>query len=447
MTSDPRDTDHGIAQSLRAAEERPAFVPEHIELCIARATGEEGGQAFRVVHESAARAAASALASAARLSGPLSGIPISIKDNIDEAGHVTVACSKTRLLHPVAGLDAPVVARLREAGAVVIGRTTMSEFAYSGVGTNPHFGTPLNPYDRASRRIPGGSSSGAVVSVSEGACLAAIGTDTGGSMRIPAALCGKVGFKPTAATIPLEGVLPLSQSLDSVGVIASTVDCVRRVFRAVGKAAPGGPSGSVRLIVPTNHVLESADPHVASAFERSLSRLAAAGVGIVEKQIAAFDIHRAILAAGGLVAPEAFRNLREPLSTERGLMDPRVVRRALAGATVSQDAFLRLLQMRSAFQEAMHAMFDSATDAIAMPTVPIVAPRLSEIAEDESHERINRLLLRNPSSVNMLNGCAITLPCAFDGETPAGLMLAMPGGRDEMLLAIAEQLQPLLKPL
>ncbi len=200
-------------------------------LALARATDVQGqgGRVFVRLYEASALAQARAVDDNWRRSGarssPLMGLPVSIKDLFDVAGEVTLAGSRVRADQPPAAQDAAVVQRLRAAGAVIVGRTHMTELAFSGLGLNPHDPVPLNPYDRAQGRIPGGSSSGAAVSVSDGMALAAVATDTGGSARIPAAFCGLTGFKPTAARIPLQGAFALSPTLDSVGSIGATVQC------------------------------------------------------------------------------------------------------------------------------------------------------------------------------------------------------------------------------
>ena len=218
------------------------------------------------------------------MASPLAGIPVSIKNLCDVAGETTLAGSKALDDAPPAEEDAPVVARLRAAGAVIVGSTNMSEFAFSGVGFNPHYGTPGNPADR--KRVPGGSSSGAAVSVADRMAVAALGTDTGGSVRIPAAVCGIVGFKPTARRVPIDGVVPLSTSLDSIGPLANSVECcaiVDAVFAAEPIAVPEPvPLAGLRFAVPRHFVMDDLDPVVAKAFERALKALAAKGVKVEE---------------------------------------------------------------------------------------------------------------------------------------------------------------------
>src|SRR6266446_173988 len=238
----------------------------------------EGVRAFLKVYEREARAAADAqdrLRAAGYVATPLAGLPVSIKDLFDVAGEVTLAGSTALDDAPPATADAPIVARLKAAGAVIIGRTNMTEFAFSGVGINPHYGTPGNPYDRS--LIPGGSSAGAPVSVADGMAAVAIGTDTGGSVRIPAALCGLVGFKPTQYRVPREGATPLSTTLDSIGPIGVSVACCALTNAVMAGEPPEAPApigiDGLRLGIPQTVMLDDLEEAVAGAFERAVSSL------------------------------------------------------------------------------------------------------------------------------------------------------------------------------
>ena len=305
----------------------------------------EGGRTFLLVHEREALAAADRV-DAQRRSGaklpPLAGIPISIKDLFDESGVVTLGGSKTLAGAAAAKRDSTVVVRLKNAGAVIVGRTNLTEFAYSGIGVNPHYGTPRNAYDRATGRIPGGSSSGAVISVTDGMAAAAIGTDTGGSIRIPAALNGVVGFKPTARRVPLDGVLPLAKSLDCAGPIAKTVaDCavLDQVLAAEtgGVPAPAGPR-SLRLAVPRTVVQDDLAPEVARAFSAALRRIAAAGATIVELPMLELAQAAEVSARGAFAAYEAFSFHRQWLKDRGDQYDPRVRERFRPGRGVDGGA-------------------------------------------------------------------------------------------------------------
>ena len=217
---------------------------------------------------------------------PFAGIPVSIKDLFDVAGDTTLAGSTVLKAAPAAERDARAVARLRAAGFVVIGRTNMTEFAFSGLGLNPSYGTPLNPWDRATGRIPGGSSSGAAVSISDAMAYGALGTDTGGSCRIPAAMCGVVGFKPTASRVPLAGAYPLSASLDSVGPLANSVACCATLDAVLSGQAfepvPELTAGDLNVAVLTNYVTDGLDRPVADSFERAVRALSKAGVKLTD---------------------------------------------------------------------------------------------------------------------------------------------------------------------
>ena len=271
----------------------------------------EGKRAFVKVWRAQALAAAEAsdsLRKAGIVASSLAGLPVSIKNLCDVAGETTLAGSKALDDAPPAKQDAPVVARLRAAGAVIMGSTNMSEFAFSGVGFNPHYGTPGNPADR--KRVPGGSSSGAAVSVGDRMAVAALGTDTGGSVRIPAAVCGIVGFKPTARRVPIDGVVPLSTSLESIGPLATSVEwcaIVDAVFGAEPIAVPAPmPMAGLRLAVPRHYVLDELDGVVAKAFERALKALSAKGARIEHIDLPQLDELPAINAKGGFAASESY---------------------------------------------------------------------------------------------------------------------------------------------
>ncbi len=391
---------------------------------------------------------AAAHADVLRLSGqtlsPLAGLPVSIKDLLDVAGETTLAGSVVLRGRPAAAADAPVVARLRAAGAAIIGKTNMTEFAFSGVGINPHYGTPGNPTDPA--RIPGGSSSGAAVSVAAGICVAAIGSDTGGSIRIPAALCGLVGFKPTMRRVPTAGIVPLSPTLDTLGPIARSVaDCllVDGLIADTPLAPPQLPLAGLRFAVPDDYVNDGIDATVERAFTATLSKLSAAGATIVELPMAMLAEAREI----NLFSPiEAYAWHRDLLATAAASYDQRVVQRILAGAGYS-DADLPALH---AARRAWIARVEQAIagfDAMLMPTVPIVAPRTEALlASDEAFFDANRLLLRNPSLINLLDGCALSLPCHRAGDLPVGLMVAAPAMADARLMAIGLAIERVVGP-
>lgn len=372
--------------------------------------------------------------------GALSGIPISIKDLFDVRGEVTTAGSTVLARAKPAAQDAIAIARLKQAGAIVVGRTNMTEFAFSGVGLNPHYGTPPNPYERSKRLLPGGSSSGAAVSVSDGMAVAALGTDTGGSIRIPAALCGLTGFKPTQSRIPMDGMFPLSPTLDSVGVIAPTVRCCH----AVDAVLSNNPASTLQpvalrnavLAVPQNYFLDEMDVQVAQAFERTLSQLSRAGARIIEIDLPEISAIKMVNANGGFAAAEAYK-IHSDLNLNMERYDPLVRERILRGKNISTDVYAEMVKQRHTIIKSYAQMKDD-FDAMLSPTVPIVAPPVSSLeASVEEYRRINLLLLRNPSIANFLDLCAISLPCHRQKEAPVGLMVTGWHGADDHLLSLA----------
>ena len=417
-----------------------------VEDCLDRTAAKEGEGArvyLRVMAQEALAAAArvDAERAAGRAASPWAGIPVSVKDLFDIQGQVTTAGSRVLADAPPAGSDAAAVARLKAAGFIILGRTNMTEFAFSGVGLNPHHGTPLNPWDRLSRRIPGGSSSGAAVSVTDGMAFAALGTDTGGSCRIPAALCGITGFKPTQRRVPREGAYPLSETLDTVGPLAPSVACVAVLdavlAREVDAALLELPLSGLRLgVVRSPYVLDGMDAPVAAAFERTLLLLSRAGGHMVDVDLAALSKLPQLNAKGGFAAAESWAHHKD-LATERGEgYDPRVLTRILRGWEQDAADYINLHKQRAAFIREITPEMMS-VDALLMPTVPLVAPRLDELADDNDYSRINLLMLRNPAIVNFIDGCAVSIPIHEPGAAPVGLTLFTCALGDRRLLAIA----------
>jgi len=403
----------------------------------------EGKRVFLLVHEHEALAAADQ-ADAQRRAGAqlpaLAGIPVSIKDLFDEAGFVTLGGSTVLAGTPPAARDSTVVERVNKAGAIIIGRTNLTEFAYSGLGINPHYGTPKNTFDRATGRIPGGSTSGGAISVTDGMAAGAIGTDTGGSVRIPAALNGLVGFKPTARRVPLDGALPLSFSIDSAGPIARTVaDCalLDQVLAAEtgGIAAPAELRG-LRFAVPKTVFQDDLSRAVAGAFAKALARLSTAGATIVELPMAEFAQAATVSSRGSLVSAEAFAWHRRWIKDGAGQYDPRVITRIRPGETMSAADYIDLLQLRQRFIRTIDAVAGD-YDAMLMPTTPDTAPTIAETSkDDESYFRFNGRMLRNTSIVNAFDGCALSIPCQDPGSAPVGLMIAGTQNSDHRILAI-----------
>jgi aspartyl-tRNA(Asn)/glutamyl-tRNA(Gln) amidotransferase subunit A len=409
----------------------------------------EGKRAFVTVYADAARAAAEAqdrLRAVGYVASPLAGIPVSIKDLFDVAGERTLAGSKALDDAPPAKADAPVVARLKAAGAVIVGRTNMTEFAFSGVGINPHYGTPGNPHDRS--LIPGGSSAGAPISVADGMAAVAIGTDTGGSVRIPAALCGLIGFKPTQYRLPRDGAVPLSTTLDSIGPIGVSVACCA-LTDAVMAGEPAevpaaiAPDG-LRLGIPQTVMLDDLETPVAAAFERALAALARAGARIVELPLEMLGDNARINIKGGLPVAEAFA-WHEKLIERRGQdYDPRIRTRIARGREMTAAEYIRMVNERADFIRRFDAE-TQAFDALIMPTVPLTAPPMAAFARDEDYFRLNTRLLRNTAIINFLDRCALTVPIETPGTAPVGLMVVGRHGEDRRLLAIGGGIETLLE--
>jgi aspartyl-tRNA(Asn)/glutamyl-tRNA(Gln) amidotransferase subunit A len=406
----------------------------------------QGSTVFLEV-DATARAAADAhdrLRAAGTVLSPLAGIPVSIKDLFDVEGQVTRAGSRALTGAPPANADAPVVARLRRAGAVIVGRTNMTEFAFSGLGLNPHYGTPFSPYGRETagdERIAGGSSSGAAASVADGMAALALGSDTGGSIRIPAAFTGLTGFKPTASRIPRQGAVPLSTTLDSFGPIGVSVACCALVDRILAGLEPHVPAArrieGLRLGVLTHYVTDDTEAPVAAAVDTALKHLEAAGALLTDVRFAPLE-RLAQINRISLPATEAYAWHRPLLAEHQDEYDPRVLTRILKGANASASDYIDLIAERTALIEAAHATLWQHFDVIVAPTVPIVPPRVADCDRDDAeYTRINALVLRNPSIFNLLDACAISLPCHARGEAPVGLMLAAAPHRDEALLGAA----------
>lgn len=395
-------------------------------------------------HAAAAHADAMQAAGVTALS-PLAGLPVSIKDLVDVAGETTLAGSTVLKDAAPALSDAPVVRRLRASGAAILGKTNMTEFAFSGVGLNPHYGTPVNPADLKVARIPGGSSSGAAVSVAAGMCVAGLGSDTGGSIRIPAALCGLVGFKPTARRVPTAGAVPLSTTLDTLCAMTRSVDdCILldSIIADTPLAIPNLQLEGLRLALPGTMMLDALDANVAASFSAALSRLSAAGAKIIDVPLTQFDELAHLNKFSGA---EAYAWHRGLLSTREADYDARVAKRIKLGAALSAADYIDLHIRRRNWIARMEEQLAS-FDALIMPTVPIVAPPIAELeASEEAFFQANALLLRNPSAINVLDGCAVSLPCHAEDTLPVGLMVAGAAMSDGKILAIARVIEAALR--
>lgn len=444
-----------IAALARDLAEGRASARGLVEDCLERIADPagEGSRAFIKVDADGARAAADAmdlLRNTGAALSPYAGIPIGIKDLADIQGQQTRAGSKALDDRPPATSDAPTVARLRQAGMVLIGRTNMTEFAYSGLGINPHYGTPTSPWHRAERRVPGGSSSGSAVAVADGMVHGALGTDTGGSCRIPAAFCNITGWKPTARRVPNNKVVPLSTSLDSIGPLARTVECCAIMDAIMAGETPAPlPTlalDSLRLLVPETIVLSELDAHVARAFEATLARLSEAGARIVGMPLPVLESIAEINRKGGLSAAESHAWHRELISRRGNVYDPRVLSRIMRGAEQNAADYVDLVTKRTAAVAAFDAIA-AEFDAVILPTAPIVPPRIDEVAAEDAYTRINLLILRNTMMFNVLDCCAISLPMGRPGDAPTGLMVVGRGGSDRRTLAISKAIESTLHPM
>jgi aspartyl-tRNA(Asn)/glutamyl-tRNA(Gln) amidotransferase subunit A len=407
----------------------------------------EGARTCLTVYTQIARDAADAADARARAGislGPLDGAIVSIKDLFDVAGEPTRAGSTILLDAPPAADDAPVVHRLRAAGAVIIAKTNMVEFAYSGIGANPHYGTPGNPADRA--RVPGGSTSGGAVAVADGMCEIAIGSDTGGSTRVPAALCGLVGYKPTKLRVPTKGAFPLSYTLDSIGPIAKSIaDCAAADAILAGDdpwTLEPTPLARLRLGIPQGLPLENLDETVTARFSDAIKELDRSGVRLSEETISLLDDMVRTHSKATFSAAESYAVHRERLATRAADFDPFVRARIEAGSAVSAADYMAMVNSRAALVRAMNAhLLD--LDGLVLPTAPIVAPTTAEVSSSEGFMAKNGLVLRNTALVNFFDLCAISLPLPRAGGLPVGLMLVACNGQDRRLFRMAAAVERL----
>jgi aspartyl-tRNA(Asn)/glutamyl-tRNA(Gln) amidotransferase subunit A len=423
---------------------------DRLELALLR-IAEPDGQGVKAcvtVYHDAARAAADAADARARVGvslGPLDGAIVSIKDLFDVAGEPTRAGSKILAdeAKPAAS-DAAIVRRLRAGGAIIVAKTNMTEFAFTGIGANPHYGTPGNPRDRT--RVPGGSSAGAPVAVADGMCEISIGTDTGGSVRIPASLCGLVGFKPSRQRIPTDGAFPLSYSLDSVGPIARSVaDCAKADAVMAGEkfsppelaALPG-----LRFGIAEGLPLDRLDDGVTAGFNAAIKRLDGAGVRVSREALSLFDGMSAVNAKGGISPPEACAIHRDRLQRRAKDVDPNVLVRIERGCAVSAADYVDMVRERDRLVRAMDVRLVG-RDVLLMPTTSIVAPTIAEVADEKVFAARNAALLRNTAIINFFDLCAVTLPLPVAPALPVGLMLIARNGDDHRLLSIAAAVEKL----
>ena len=430
--------------------ELPITARDRLERALVRIADSagEGRRTYLTLYPKAAREAADAADRRAHDSaglGPFDGAIVSIKDLFDVAGEPTRAGSTVLAKASPAATDAPIVQRLRNAGAVIIGKTNMSEFAFTGVGANPHYGTPGNPADRA--RVPGGSSSGAAVAVADDMCEISIGTDTGGSTRIPAALCGVVGYKPTKRRIPTEGAFPLSPTFDSIGPIARSVaDCAMTDAVLAGEppwTIDPVSIGGLRLGIPQAMPLEELDATIAAQFEFAVARLSGAGALVSDAHFPIFEDMARVNSVATIPTAEAFRIHRERMAARGAEYDPFIRSRIEMGSAVSDQDYANMLSERNALVSAMDSRLRE-YDALVLPTTPIVAPTMAEVSSHDAFKRANRLLLRNTAIANFFDLCAISLPIP-GGALPVGLMLFARHGQDKTLFEISASVEQMLQ--
>ncbi len=442
----PNPTLAALADDLEAGR---TTARKLVEECIARIADPagEGQRTFIHVDRDAALEAADAmdrLRKAHAAPSRFAGIPVSIKDLFDIAGQVSRAGSRALEDSAPAAADAPVVARLRRAGFVVIGRTNMTEFAYSGIGINPHYGTPKGAWQRNVGHVPGGSSSGAAVSIADRMAYGALGTDTGGSCRIPAAYNGIVGYKPTQSRIPLDGGVPLSFSLDSYGPLANSVQCCATLDAVLADQAlptiQPRPIKGARLAVPMTVAMDDLDEAVAKTFARALERLSRAGALIEHIEVPEFLDVGVMNAKGGFASSESYAWHRYLLTSKGDVYDPRVALRIQRGEGMSAADYIDLLNARRSLI-ARVAVRLAPYDALVLPTTANTPPKIADLADDKAFTVANLRSLRNCTLINMMDGCAISLPAQRDGEVPVGLMLAATGGSDRRIFELAAAME------
>lgn len=410
---------------------------------LARGEGQGAAVFTRTYHDGAMREARASDLRHARdaPASEVDGLILSIKDLFDIAGEPTAAGARALWNEPSASRDAAIVRRLRAAGGIILGKANMTQFALSCLGLNPDFGTPLCPWDRANERIAGGSSSGSAASVADGFADAAIGTDTGGSIRVPAAFCNLVGFKPTTGRVPTDGCFTLSWSLDSIGPIARDVRTCALVDAVLaGGDPPLAPRREGLVVgVPEGFLLDAMDAAVQKAFDAALGRLERADVTLIRVALPALDDLPEIGRLGGFATSEGWASHRALFERVGDRCDPRVMERFRAAAGVTLADHREMLRLRAEIIARCEPV--DGCDAILFPTVPIIPPRLADLVDDDAYYAANARCYRNAWVVNALDRCAVTIPCGFPDAAPVGLTLMARRAADAGLLAIAEGLE------
>jgi aspartyl-tRNA(Asn)/glutamyl-tRNA(Gln) amidotransferase subunit A len=384
----------------------------------------------------------------------LAGIPIALKDLFDVRHQKTLAGSivlKDQVNR--AEQDAAVIAPLRNAGLLFLGRLNMSEFAFSGMGMNPHYGTPLSVWDRETGRLPGGSSSGSGVVVGEGIVAAALGSDTAGSCRIPAAFNGIVGVKPSYGRLPLTGIFPLSYSSDAPGPLAVDVDSCHILDRfmmqdpeadSLPEIAKLNPA-DLNLIVPDADVMRGLDAIVQKTFEAGITKLKQAGLNIRTHKMPSLDACIQFFKTSPIAVYEAYQLHRQNLENHFESFDPFVGQRILTGKDISSAEQADRYEQKSSLIKQFNSEFMALeADAVLYPTVACIPPPISDCKDSEQARMINLNCLRNTATVNNFDGCSISLPCHNEGDAPVGLMVSARNGEDEKLYQVAAMLESAL---
>jgi aspartyl-tRNA(Asn)/glutamyl-tRNA(Gln) amidotransferase subunit A len=432
-----------LGRMLAAGEADPVTACEE---ALERAASDAARHAFIALTAERARGEAARSAqrhAEGRPLGSLDGVPVAVKDLFDVRGTPTTAASATRRDATPAPDDAPAIAALAAAGMVCVGKTNLTEFAFSGLGLNPHFGTPRNPYGGAVARIPGGSSSGSAVAVAAGVVPCAIGTDTSGSVRVPAAFCGLVGFKPTSARVDRTGVFPLAPTLDSVGPLARSVADALAIDAAMRglEPRPAQPAdlGQLVLVVPEGRLVDEVEHGVAARVEAAVVALAGAGARIERRALRALDEAMALRDSHGtIVAAEAWRIHAELVSGPRAHeLDPRVLARIRAGRAVLEGGYGELLERRGPLQRLLTQELGGAPAVLA--TVRHTAPELEPLErDDELFSAVNMSTLRATMAASYLDMPGVSLPVGLDEEgLPVGLLICGAPGDDDRVLAAA----------
>jgi aspartyl-tRNA(Asn)/glutamyl-tRNA(Gln) amidotransferase subunit A len=438
-----------LVDTARKLASKKVTSRELTEQCLAQIENPsgQGSKAFLKVYRDQALAQADWVDQArndGRTLPQFSGIPISIKDLFDVAGEVTTAGSHVLDEQAPAAADADITAHLRNAGFVIVGKCNMTEFAFSGLGVNAHYGTPLSPYARDVGHIPGGSSSGGAVSVADEMAMATIGTDTGGSCRIPAAYCGITGFKPTAQRVSQRGCVPLSTSLDSIGPLANTVSCCAVLDSVLaggsGLDEESFPEAGLRFAVLDGYMTDHIEPHVADSFQAALTRLSQRGVRLTPVTIDELNEIPQINRFGGLVGAEANAWHQPYLESRADFYDPWVRNRILGARGQLASDYVTVLEERARLKEAVMQR-TRAFDALVMPTVQITPPKLADMADMDQSLAANMLSLKNTLAGNFLDRPSISIPCHAPDTAPVGFMIMGESMADRRLLSIARSVE------